>query len=490
MGLTSHLHNLEYLIGIDVGTTSVKAGLFTLDGTQLSAFSERYETFRAEGGAVTQNPEDWFRLVVKAFRLLTENVPLAAIKGAGLTSQVNTHVFVDQALNPLLPAFVWQDARCADAASVLDAQVSIDDKMGWWGAPLPIDASHVLARMAFVKHNHPDVWTKTKWVLAPKDYCIAKLTGVIVTDPMTSFGIVDSKLEKIEALLSLVKGAGPRLPDIARFAATAGTIKTGLPCAGIPMVTGAMDAWSGFLGAGIANEGDAVYLSGTSEILGLVSNTKVPTPGVIAFPKCENLVVHAGPTQSGAASLDWASKLFNRPIDELLALAGNLDPNVATPLFMPHLDGERAPIWDPHSRGAFAGASALMDASHFTLAILEGVVYSVRLLLDSLEQSAAIEPLMLRHAGGGAKSDLWCQVRADVLGIPVQRLKNLDAGVAGAAMLAGLGAGVFGSIAEAAKAFVQVDRIFTPRNSVQERHDQRFAQYQSLYEQLKFLQNR
>ena len=125
----------------------------------------------------------------------------------------------------------------------------VEDKIRWWGAPLPIDASHVLARMAYVARVRPDVWSRTRWVMAPKDYCIFKLTGNVVADPMTCFGIVDQQLQKIAAIIDLVPGAAERLPPIAGFTTQAGIVQTGLPCAGRPVVVGAMDAWSGLLGA-------------------------------------------------------------------------------------------------------------------------------------------------------------------------------------------------------------------------------------------------
>ena len=183
--------------------------------------------------------------------------------------------------------------------------------------------------------------------------------------------------------------------------------------------------------------------------------------------------------------MDWASQLFNRPIDELLAMAAALDPISTVPVFLPHLDGERAPLWDAQSRGVFGGVSAQMGPAHFTLAVLEGVAYSVRWLLDSLQLSAACKPKLIAHAGGGARSDVWCQIRADVLAIPVSRIHNLDAGVAGSAMLAGVGEGLFPTISKAAKTFVKMDRLFEPRQNLAARHDAGFAKYQLLYQQLK-----
>jgi xylulokinase len=302
---------------------------------------------------------------------------------------------------------------------------------------------------------------------------------------MTAFGVVDQSLAIIAPLVALVEGAARRLPPILGFTASAGRISAGLPVEGAPMVTGCMDAWAGLLGAGVASEGGAVHLSGTSDILGIVSEQKHPTPGVIAFPRCEGITFHAGPTQSGGASLDWAALLFNRPADELCNLAAGAAMGDASPMFLPHLDGERAPLWDAGARGAFMGLEAASGPGEAALAIMEGTAHAARWLLDSLEQSAGLRPAVLAHAGGGARADVWCQLRADVLGVPLRRLKMLDAGVAGAALLAGVGAGLFASIAEGAGRFVQVDRDFEPDTARADLLARRHARYRAFYQALK-----
>ena len=242
------------LIGIDVGTTAVKAALFDHNGNILKSFGEGHPTSRPAAGHAEQNPDDWMRLVLTALNTLNDGVPSGGIKAIGLCSQVNTHVFADKSGNGLMPALTWQDGRCAEEALRLDAQITEAEKLGWWGAPLPIDASHVLARMAYVQRHHSDIWRKTRWVMAPKDYCIMQLTGATIADPMTNFGIIDSTLTKVPRLISLVGGAETRLPPLAGFCQVVGAIRDGLPCAGVPMVTGAMDAWSGLLGAGVCDD--------------------------------------------------------------------------------------------------------------------------------------------------------------------------------------------------------------------------------------------
>jgi xylulokinase len=471
------------LIGIDVGTTAVKAALFDPGGHAQKTFAARYPTHRPAPGQVEQEPADWMGLVLRALSELgADRKDVLAI---GLCSQVNTHVFVDGAGKALIPAMTWQDVRSAPQAMELDAQITAADKLDWWGAPLPVDASHVLARMVHVKRQAPAVWEQTRWVLAPKDYCLLHLTGEVVADPMTNFGIVDGKLRPIERLVSLVDGARERLPPLASFTHVAGRIRAGLPCAGVPMVTGAMDAWAGLLGSGVSKNGEALYLSGTSEILGIISNKKAPVPGVIAFPEYEGIVWHAGPTQSGGASMEWLSRLLSRTPQELSDLARHADLSKPLPLFLPHLEGERAPLWDPVSRGALTGLSSSAGASEITRAVMEGVGYSARLVFQSLEASACLVPQVIRHSGGGSASDIWCQVRADILQKPLQRTATRDAGVLGAAMMAGVGVGLFPSLQEAAADFVVLDRTFEPDTSEHGRHEERFKLYQSLYTQLK-----
>jgi xylulokinase len=246
-----------------------------------------------------------------------------------------------------------------------------------------------------------------------------------------------------------------------------------------------MDAWAGMLGAGAAKDGEAAYLSGTSEVGGIVSPTRIPTPGVIVFPTCEGIALHTGPTQAGGASVAWLAALIGRSVDEISELAARSDPARPAPIFLPHLQGERAPIWDIAARGAFAGLDASASAPELARAVLEGVAYSVRWLFEALEASSGARPERLRHAGGGARSEVWAQIRADVLGRPIDRLVNLDSGLVGAAMLAGVGAGLFATLEEAARRMCRVDRTFEPNPARTAAHDEGFGRYRELYARLK-----
>jgi xylulokinase len=474
-----------FLAGVDVGTTSVKAGLFHVDGTILARRSAPVTTARPASDMVEQTADDWITATLAGLAAVLDGAPDGSVAGVGLCSQVNTHVFVDERGEALAPAIVWQDGRAAEDAARLDRLVAESARIRWWGAPLPIDASHVLSRMAWMARVRPDIWRRTRWVMAPKDYCLLKLTGEASADPLSSFGVVDASLRYIDELTEIVPAAAARLPPLRGPTETVGLIRAGLPGAGLPVVSATMDAWAGMLGAGATHEGAAVYLSGTSEVGGIVSGKRNPTPGVIAFPQCLGITLHAGPTQAGGASVTWLGVILGRSADEISELAARSDPARDLPTFLPHLQGERAPLWDIAARASFSGLDGSIGAPELARSVLQGVAYSVRLLLSALEASSGMTATRLSHAGGGAHSDVWCQIRADVLGRPIDRVANLDSGLVGAAMLAGLGTGVFPSLEEAASRMCRMARTFEPDPARKALHDEGFARYMDLYARLK-----
>jgi len=472
------------LIGIDVGTTATKAVLVDGAGNRLASLVAPYPIHRPRPGLAEQDPGDWMAAVLGALGGFAEQHDLSGLAGIGLCSQVNTHVFVGGDGQPLLPAITWQDIRSAPEAAELDSLVTAEQKTAWFGGPMPIDASHALARMRHVARHHPEVWAATRHVLLPKDFCAYQLTGDVAGDPVAAVGLTNPA-GYVEALIALVPGAREKLPPLSGFTHVLGRVKAGLPCAGTPVVVGAMDAWGGMFGVGVVEDGDAMYQSGTSEIPGIVSSRIVPTPGVILFPPYEGITMHAAPTQMGGAALGWYGAIAGRTPGELCDLAAMAVPSDAVPLFLPHMQGERAPLWDAGSRGAFARLSGQTGAAEMARAVLEGVALSARLAFEALQRSAD-QRLDLAHiGGGGARSDLWCQIRADALGFALRRASVPDSAALGAAILAGLGSGSMGSLVEAVRRLVQFDRTFEPDRAMAGYYADRFGAYQRLYEALR-----
>ena len=455
----------DLVLGIDVGTTAVKLALFDASGRQRDHYREPYGIRRGPGGMAEQDPQEWIGHIQSAISRFASTHDLSGLKGIGICSQVNTHVFVDAAGKALAPAFVWQDGRCGKEAAELDAMVAEEDRIRWWGAPLPIDASHCLSRMKWMQIHRPDVWQRTRWVMLPKDYCILRLTGEIVSDPISNVGLVDGDLEYIADLVGLVDGARERLPPLAGLTEIGGTVRDGWPCAGLPVAVSTMDAWAGMFGVGVHHPGQAMYLSGTSEILGIVSPKVVPTPGIIVFPTYRDMTVHAGPTQAGGASVQWYCDTFGVTPDRMSDSVENLARGRPLPLFLPHLQGERAPIWDIGSRAAFLGIDADTAAADLARAVYTGVACSVRLLLESLEKSADTVPETLLCGGGGFRSDPWNRIRADMLGRSLKRLEVADPGVLGAAAIATVASGTHSGFEEALAEIVHYDRTYEPDRS-------------------------
>lgn len=452
----------DLILALDIGTTSIKAAVISLDGRSLLDFGETYPTARPGAGVVEQDPDDWTGRIDRAMGRVVDAGLAPRIAAIGLTSQVNTHLFLDGRGKPLMPAIVWQDSRAAAEAAELDASVTLAQKLDWWGAPMPIDASHVLARMLWVARHRPEVWGQVARVVLPKDYCLAHLTGEYRTDPVSNIGLTDAQGAYISGVLDLVSGADRLMSPLAGVTEVMGQVRAGHPLAGVPVVTGTMDGWCALFGAGGGRNGTGVYVSGTSEVLGIVSAAVTPTPGVIVFPELGGVRIHAGPTQSGGAALAWFCGLSDISTDALEEMVTVSPRAPLTPLFLPHLQGERAPLWDPRLRGVFLGMDQATGMADLARAVCEGVALSARHVLQVLEQSAGVKPASLTCGGGGFRSAHWTQVRANVLARPLERLMVNEPGLLGAAALAAHGTGHFASLDEAHRAMVRYGATIAP----------------------------
>lgn len=467
----------DLFLGIDVGTTTVKAGLFDASGLVIAHAAYRYSTQRVGNGIVEQDPKDW----VKGITQVVDNVMMGGkadrVAAVGLCSQVNTDIFVDAAGNALAPAITWQDNRAATEAHSLDINISDEERFDWWGAPLPIGASHILARIMWMKHNRPDIMAATHCVLTPKDFCLRAFAGVEVTDPISNFFIVGANLAYIDDLIKRVDGARRRLAPLHSFTDIVGDFELGSSGKRAPVVAGTMDAWSGIFGSGINRAGQGVYMSGTSEILAVTSEERIGAPGVVTFPTAAGLNVSAGPTQSGGDSIRWWGETVGLDVGSVLNLASEADRSDRPILFLPHLEGERAPLWDTELRGAFIGLDSRTKGPDYALAVMEGVALSARLLLNSLDMAAGSSVTRLFHAGGGAQSDLWAQIRADCLGRTLDRVAFSDVGCLGAAMMASVGVGAHASLNDAIHSMTTIDRSFEPDPRFKERYDDLFEAF-------------
>jgi xylulokinase len=480
-----------YILGIDLGTTSLKGVLYDLDGQILAADATVYPTHRFADGRVEQDAWDWLESFWSvADRIMAGRAP-ADIRAIGVCSQVNTYVFVDGDGVPLAPAIVWQDVRAAEQACRLDAMISEPQRRRWWPSGMAVSASHMLPQMAYMAASAPDIWARTVKVLSPKDFLLRHLTGMWTADPLAAFDLVDTSGTYIDALMTLVPGARERVAPLAPFRAVIGHLRhPHWPDCAAAVVNGTMDAFGCLFGSGAARPGEGSYISGTSEIIALIGDRPGGYPGIVSFAAVDGWHVQAGPTQSGGDTLRWMAALFDMTHQDVLdrATLADRSGNGDGVLFLPHLEGERAPLWDARARGAFIGMNSHDAAPQLALAALEGVALSARLVLDGAAKAVGGGPEALYLGGTGNRSDLWAQIRADVLGIPLHRVECLDTGAVGAAIMAGIGIGHYRSIAEASSALVRVERTFRPDPEKSSRYLRMMSRYMAAYRQLKALE--
>jgi xylulokinase len=283
----------------------------------------------------------------------------------------------------------------------------------------------------------------------------------------------------------------------------AGAAATGLP-EGLPVAAGWTDALSAMLGTGaLGTPGLACDVSGTSEVVGVVQGHRPAATGpLMAAPilDSERWMLY-GPTQASGGSLGWALKTVRSPklalersegsgdadVDAALAAAADAPPGAGGLIFLPYLEGERAPVWDPLARGAFVGLTSSHEPAHLFRAVLEGVACSVRHLLSAAEAASGQGVAEIRVAGGGARLALWNQVKADVTGCPVRPCVVSENGVLGAAMLAALGAGLFPDVERASAAMVALQEPCAPNRVHGPVYDRTFERYTALYPRLRDL---
>ncbi|MFC9995421.1 FGGY-family carbohydrate kinase [Nocardia sp. NPDC127526] len=477
------------ILGIDVGTTAVKVALFGADGQPVRTVATGHEMTRRHPSWAEQDPREWWAGCLRGIEEISADGAVGTVRAVGVTSQVNTHVFVDARLRPLLPAITWQDQRCAEIARELNREVAAEHRAEIWGRSYDFDASGLIPRVVWVARNAPEVWRETRWVLSPKDYINALLTGVVASDGMSSIGLVDASGERyLQGAVELVDGLGERLPPLRHATDPLGPVTDSASSrlGAAVAVVGTMDALSEMYACGLTVPGRGMISCGTSLVVAGAAEVSVPTAGIVTFPPSAGVIIHAGPTQAGGDALRWWSRASGSRVARVLADAAAAAPGASGVVFTPHLMGERAPLWDSAVRGSFLGLSTATTGADLGRAVLEGVAMSGRQVLEAVE-SACGKPLeSITFSGGGSKSELWAQIFADVLGRPVQRLATRDySAVLGAALLGSIGAGIHADLATATAGTTTIDRVFGPDTGTTALLDPLFEVYRDSYRQLR-----
>ena len=395
---------------------------------------------RPHSGWVEQDPDQWWSEVQAA--LLTLG-PASAI---AVTGQANGVVLVDQEDRPCRPAIIWEDSRHMPEGGV--------------------DGASPEGRLRWLEAHEPEVLANARWWLLPKDYINLRLTGTIAADAASSIGLTDGRAYKAD----LPEGLRSRLAPLMRGIDALGSVHHAV------VATGLIDSLAAMYGSGHLAVGAAFDVSGTTETVGLVSSQAAHSSAIRhALPLWPDRYLHAGPTQAGGDAASWAQQAFAPEIRlrQLFDLAQAAGPRETGILFLPYLSGERAPLWNQAARGVFFGLTREHRRDDLFRAVLEGVAFSIRHVLESIEGATPEYATKVICSGGAAVDTVWIQIKADVLGRPVEQAAAAQAGTLGAAMTAACALGAFSSMEEAGEAMVRRGIILEPtgQTSIRTRYD-------------------
>jgi xylulokinase len=481
------------LLGYDVGTGSVKVGIFDLAGELLAWASAPYPVSRPRPTWVEQDPEDYWAATVQAIRAALASAPARSGRVAALGScgQAPSLVLLDRHGRPARPAIVWQDTRAAAEAIDLSTET-----VG--GERTRADASSPVARLRWLAEREPATLDRATAAIGPKDYVTYRLTGEVVADYWTSRGLFSAVPRPGEPIPPLDPNLDGRLVPRCLFAheaagrlSAAAAEATGLP-AGIPVAAGWSDGLAACLGTGaLATPGLGLDIAGTSEMIGLCAPERPAATALLTapIPGAPHWAVF-GPTQASGGALEWACRLVATEPAAVGALAAQAPPGADGLVFLPYLAGERAPIWDPDARGLLFGLTTSHGPAHLLRAVLEGVACSVRHVLTTAEADAGLTAREIRAAGGGARLPLWNEIKADMTGRPLVAVPMADIGTLGAAILGAVAAGIDPDLGGAAARMVRLGPTTAPDSALAERYDDLYAAYVALYPRLADLPRR
>ena len=439
------------VIGLDVGTSAVKALLVDADQSVLAQTDARLTTRQPQPGWSEQDPADWWTVVQQALGSLRRAAPAAfgAVRAIGLSGQMHGSVLLDSADQVIRPAILWNDGRAVDESTLLAGRVP---DIGRIAGVVPMPGL-TAPKLLWLSRHEPDSLARLARILLPKDFIRLQLTGSVATDRSDAAGSLwlDQASRTWSAVIAEASGIDPAvLPPLAEGTDAAGTLRPavanrlGLDPATLVAVGGG-DAAVGGIGIGAVNDGDAYLSLGTSAQFFVTTDAYRPAPETLLHS-----FAHALPGRwfqmaamlNGASVLAWAARLMNESdLDRLLARVASETSGPSRVLVLPYLAGERTPHNDPNARAVVFGADPATDAPTVIRAVLEGVAYTFADALDCL-RSAGTSVSEAAMIGGGARSGLWMQILADVLGLPVYRYGGGELGPAfGAARLARLAVG-------------------------------------------------
>jgi xylulokinase len=497
------------VLGIDVGTSGCKILALGLSGRILAAVTEEYPCYTPREGWSEQEPEDWWNGAAAGLKKMTSALDPESILAVGFSGQMHGMVALDGQLRVIRRAILWNDQRT-------DAQCrEITESAGGEQALLGVTGNRMLTgytggKILWLKENEPENYAKVKYIINPKDYIRLKLSGKLATDVSDASGTGLFNVGKRCWATGLIRAAGLEpsfFPPAFESTEAVGKVTkqaaeaTGLR-EGTTVGAGGGDAVISTVGLGLVTPGKIGVTLGTSGVAAMGLGSFIKNPGGMLQVFCGNqpgAYSAMGVTLAAAGSYQWfRNALGDR--ETLLAKekgvsafrllddeAKSTSPGADGLIFLPYLTGERAPLNDPNAKGAFLGITSLSRKGHFARAVMEGVAFSLRQvcgLMLGVDGVAAPDSIVL--AGGGAASALWRQIIADVFALPVYTVfGSAEGGSFGAALVAGVTAGVWPDLKDASK-IIRRESTTEPVGENVPVYERQYQKYVKFYDALKW----
>ncbi len=498
---------MDYMIGIDLGTSSTKTVLFDRNGHAIRSATRFYPMSQPRNGWAEQDPEDWWKAAKETVRevLRDAGISPADVRGVGLSGQMHGLVALDAQDRVLRPSILWCDQRTAAECEQLTRSVGAARLVEITANPAL--TGFTASKILWMRNHEPELFAKVRRILLPKDYLRLRLTGEYATDVSDASGmqLVDVARREFSAEMLGHLGVEPSwLGHLYESCEVSGRIsdaaarETGL-AAGTPVAAGAGDQAAGAVGNGIVREGLVSSTIGTSGVVFAHLDRMAVDPGGRVHTFCHAVpgAWHVmGVTQAAGLSLQWFRDHFCEP-EKAEAERQGIDPYILMDreaegvplgadglLYLPYLMGERTPHLDPNCRGVFFGISARHGRPEFVRAVMEGVGYSLMDCMDLL-RGMGVPVSEVRASGGGGKSVLWRGMQADMFDTGVATLVSSEGPALGAAILGGVAGGMFPDVRTACDATVAVKSRQQPDPAAHEAYRTRHALYRGLYASLK-----
>ena len=490
---------MPYLMGIDVGTGGTRAIVIDETGRIVGSATDEHVPFASpKTGWAEQDPRDWWRASCGAVRgaLAKAGLKGGDITAVGFSGQMHGSVLLDERGEVVRPALIWCDQRTDAQCRAITDRIGADRLIQLTSNPAL--TGFTLPKLLWVRDNEPEMWSRVKAVLLPKDYVRYRLTGDRATDVADASGTLlfdvagrkwsQEMLDECELSAAILPRAYES-PEVTGSVSQEGAEATGLK-AGTPVVAGGGDQSAGAVGMGIVRAGAVSATIGTSGVVFAATDRPALDPKGRVHTFCHAVPGRwhiMGVTQGAGLSLRWFRDQFGAPSNDgsdpyerLTAEAATVPAGSDGVLWAPYLMGERTPHLDPHARAALVGLAASHTRGHVIRAILEGVAFSLKDSFSIFEEMQ-VPVGNVRLGGGGARSPLWRQIQADVYGYPVEIVEAEEGAAYGAALLAGVGGGVWRTVENACDAVVRVATMVKPNAADQAILAKQYEAFRAIY---------